>query len=182
MVKKVKRKTEELKPYEHNPRRNAKAIEPVSESIKKFGLTNPIIINKDGTILAGHTRLEALKKLGIEEVECILVDGLTKDQERGFRIADNRVGELAEWDKVLLEEEIKEIESTCDLDIERWNKIHELKNDICKDTKIEKSIISKLREALKENNLDKASKILIELEEAMEEIKEQYKVYERNII
>lgn len=109
MVKKVKRKTEELKPYEHNPRRNAKAIEPVSESIKKFGLTNPIIINKDGTILAGHTRLEALKKLGIEEVECILVDGLTKDQERGFRIADNRVGELAEWDKVLLEEEIKEI-------------------------------------------------------------------------
>ena len=86
--------------------------------------------------------------------------------------------------KQYLEElrKIKEIESTYDLDIERWNKIHELKNDICKDTKIEKSIISKLREALKENNLDKASKILIELEEAMEEIKEQYKVYERNII
>ena len=77
---------------------------------------------------------------------------------------------------------IKEIESSYDLDIERWNKILDLKNNICKDTKIEKSIMTKLRDALKDGKLDKASKLLIELEKAMEDIKEQYKIYERNII
>ncbi len=75
-----------------------------------------------------------------------------------------------------------EIESTYDLDIERWNEIIELKNNICKDTKIEKSIITKLKEALVNNKLDKASKLLLELENSMEDIRNKYKIYERNII
>ena len=109
-IKKVVRKVKDLKRYEHNPRRNNdKAVNAVKESIKKFGFTNPIIINQDNVILAGHTRLGALEALGIEKVDCIIVDGLTEEGEKAFRIADNRVGELSSWDKDLLEAEIKTI-------------------------------------------------------------------------
>lgn len=108
-IKKVSRKTAGLKRYENNPRRNDKAIKAVIESIKKFGITNPIIINQDNVILSGHTRLGALEQLGINKVDCLMVSDLTVNQEKAFRIADNRVGELSEWDKDLLEAEIKAV-------------------------------------------------------------------------
>lgn len=110
-IKKVSRKTNDLVRYENNPRRNDKAIKAVVESIKKFGITNPIIINQENVILSGHTRLGALEQLGIEKVDCLLVDELSEDQEKAFRIADNRVGELSEWDKDLLEAEIKAVKA-----------------------------------------------------------------------
>lgn len=107
---KVKRvKVEDLKAYEQNPRRNSKAVGAVYESIKKFGFRNPIIINPDGVILAGNTRLEALQKAGIDEVDCIELNHLTKEQENAFRIADNRVADFSFWDKDLLEQEMMEI-------------------------------------------------------------------------
>lgn len=113
----------DIVPYANNPRKNDDAVEGVMNSIKEFGFKVPIIIDKDGTIIAGHTRYKASLKLGLEEVPCIIADDLTEEQVRAFRIADNKVAERAEWDFDLLNEELKEIsidmgEFGFDMDIE----------------------------------------------------------------
>lgn len=108
-MKVIKKKLSEIHEYEQNPRRNDKAVGAVFESIKKFGFRNPIIINREGVILAGHTRLAALRKSGAEEVECIEIGHLTEGQEKAFRIADNRVADFSAWDGDLLEAEMSDI-------------------------------------------------------------------------
>lgn len=108
-IKIIKKRIEDLKPYENNPRRNGKAVSAVFESIKSFGFRNPIVINQQGVILAGHTRLEALKQAGADEVECIELNHLTEEQENAFRIADNRVADFSFWDRDLLQQEMVEI-------------------------------------------------------------------------
>lgn len=98
-----------IRPYEKNPRRNDNAVDAVANSIREFGFKVPIIIDKGGTIIAGHTRYKAAKKLGMETVPAIVADDLTKEQVKAFRLADNKVGELATWDYDLLKGEIGEI-------------------------------------------------------------------------
>ena len=110
-------KIEELKPYENNPRHNEAAVGPVANSIKEFGFKVPIIIDKDNVIIAGHTRLKAAKLLGLETVPCVLADDLTEEQAKAFRLADNKVSELAEWDFDDLERELEELDAM-DLDFE----------------------------------------------------------------
>ena len=95
-----------LKEYGNNPRRNERAVQPVANSLKKFGFINPIIVNKDLVILAGHTRLKAARANGLEKVPVVIVDDMTEDQENAFRLADNRVAELSEWDEEKLREEM----------------------------------------------------------------------------
>lgn len=99
----------EIVPYANNPRRNDDAVEGVMASIKEFGFKVPIIIDKDGTIIAGHTRYKASLKLGLQEVPCIIADDLTDEQVRAFRLADNKVAERSEWDFDLLNIELSEI-------------------------------------------------------------------------
>lgn len=106
----VVKNVEELIPYENNPRNNENAVEYVAESIYQFGFKVPIIIDSNNIVVAGHTRLKAAKKLGIDEVPCIVADDLTEDQVRAFRLADNKVAEKATWNMELLELEIGEIE------------------------------------------------------------------------
>lgn len=101
----------DIKVYANNPRHNVKAINAVMESIKKFGYANPIIVNADNVVLAGHTRLEAIRKTGAMQVQVIRLTHLTEQQEKAFRIADNRTAEFAEWDGDLLEAEMKDIEA-----------------------------------------------------------------------
>ena len=100
-------KVAELKEYENNPRKNKKAVEAVAQSIDTFGFKNPIIIDKDGVIIAGHTRKAAAEKLGLDVVPCIIADDLTPEQAAAFRLADNKTSELSEWDDDKLAEEIK---------------------------------------------------------------------------
>ena len=100
----INRKISELTPYARNPRKNDGAVEYVANSIKEFGFKVPIVISADGEIIAGHTRLKAAKKLGMEEVPCIVADDLTDEQVKAFRLADNKVGAAAEWDFELLNE------------------------------------------------------------------------------
>ena len=102
--------TEKLIPYINNPRINDKAVDVVAASIKEFGFKNPIIIDKENVIIAGHTRLKAAKKLGMEEVPVIRVEDLTENQIKAFRIADNKTVEFAEWDMELLRLELEELE------------------------------------------------------------------------
>lgn len=97
---------EEIIPYVNNPRKNDKAVEAVASSIKNFGFKVPIVIDNFNEIINGHTRLKAAKKLGLKEVPCIIAKDLTEEQIKAFRLADNKVAEIAEWDFELLEAEI----------------------------------------------------------------------------
>ena len=99
----------DLKPYENNPRNNTGAIEAVANSIREFGFKVPIIIDKAGVIIAGHTRYEAAKKLGLEHVPCIRAVDLTEEQITAFRLADNKTAELAKWDFEALENELAKL-------------------------------------------------------------------------
>ena len=99
-----------IKPYENNPRHNEEAISYVMNSIKEFGFKNPIIIDKNNVIIAGHTRLESAKRLGMKEVPIIHADDLTEEQVKAFRLADNKVSEKAEWNFELLDEELKDLD------------------------------------------------------------------------
>lgn len=99
----------ELKPYENNPRNNDEAVEPVANSIKEFGFKVPIVIDKDKIIIAGHTRYKAAKKLGLDKVPCIIADDLNEEQIRAFRLADNKVSEIATWDYNSLNFELENI-------------------------------------------------------------------------
>lgn len=100
---------EVLKPYEQNPRRNEKAVDVVAESIRQFGFRVPIIVDADMVIVCGHTRRLAALKLGLAKVPVYVATDLTPEQTRAYRLADNRVAELAEWDDKLLREEIQKI-------------------------------------------------------------------------
>ena len=106
----IEKKIEEIKPYEKNARRNRRAISAVAESIKQFGFKNPIVIDKDGVIVCGHTRYKAAKRLKYKTVPCIMADDLTEEQIKAFRLADNKTGEIADWDYDKLEEEMASLE------------------------------------------------------------------------
>lgn len=108
-LKITERKIGDIKPYERNPRRNDEAVKYVAESIREFGFKVPIVIDKNGVIVAGHTRYKAGIKLGLKEVPCIVADDLTEEQIKAFRLADNKTAEKAEWDFDLLEEELSEL-------------------------------------------------------------------------
>lgn len=105
----LNKKIEELIPYEKNPRDNDKAVKYVAKSIKEFGFKVPIIIDKDNTIVTGHTRWKAAKELGLEEVPVIMADDLSEEQIKAFRLADNKVSEASSWNKSLLDEELEGI-------------------------------------------------------------------------
>ena len=108
-IKVTMRKLAELVPYENNPRDNSKAVDAVAESIKEFGFKNPIIVDKGDVIVAGHTRLKAAEKLGLDEVPVLVADDLSDEQVKAFRLADNKTAELAGWDFGLLDSELAEI-------------------------------------------------------------------------
>lgn len=111
----IERDINSIKPYGKNPRKNEKAIPYVAKSIQEFGFKNPIVIDINNVIIAGHTRWEAAKKLGLEKVPTIMADDLTPEQVKAFRLADNKVAEIAEWDFDLLGEELGGI---VDIDME----------------------------------------------------------------
>ena len=100
------RSIREIKPYERNPRSNDGAVDAVAASIKEFGWQQPIVVDKDGVIIDGHTRYKAAKKLGLKEVPVVVAENLTEEQVKAYRLADNKTGELAEWDFSALEEEL----------------------------------------------------------------------------
>ena len=100
---------QDVKPYEKNPRINDNAVEAVANSIKEFGWRQPIVVDKDNVIIAGHTRWKAAKKLKLKTVPVLVADDLTEEQVRAYRIADNSTGELATWDFDILGDILPEI-------------------------------------------------------------------------
>lgn len=104
----------DITPYENNPRRNDDAVNYVAESIKQFGFKQPIVIDRNNVIVAGHTRYKAAKKLRKRLVPCVIADDLTDEQVKAYRLADNKVAELAEWDFDILD---SELDSILDIDM-----------------------------------------------------------------
>lgn len=109
------KRVEDLIPYGNNPRFNDDAVDGVASSIERFGFKVPIVVDRDNIIVAGHTRWKACKKLGLETVPCIVADDLTPEQVKAFRLADNKVSELADWDFAKLEEELSAL---ADMDLD----------------------------------------------------------------
>ena len=103
------RKLTDLVPYENNPRNNDSAVDAVAASIEEFGFLQPIVIDKDDIIVAGHTRHKAAEKLGLKEVPTIKAEDLTKEQIKAYRLADNKTAELADWNFILLDSELKDL-------------------------------------------------------------------------
>lgn len=93
----VLKKLNEVHPYENNPRINDKAVEAVTKSIREFGFRQPIVVDSDGVIIAGHTRWKAALDMGLDKIP-VHVANLTPEQVKAYRIADNKTGELADWD------------------------------------------------------------------------------------
>ena len=96
----------EIHPYANNPRKNDEAVAGVAASIKRFGFLIPMVIDRNGEIICGHTRYKAARQLGLTEVPCVIADELTEDEIRAFRLADNKVSEKAQWDMDLLPVEL----------------------------------------------------------------------------
>jgi len=97
--------------YARNPRKNDHAVDKVAAAIREFGFRVPILAKSDKTVVDGHLRLKAAKKLGIETVPVMLCDDMTDAQIKAFRISVNRVAEFAEWDDELLRIELQDLEA-----------------------------------------------------------------------
>lgn len=115
VVQKIK--VEDIIPYENNPRKNAEAVQVVMNSIAAFGIKQPLVLDKDHVIVVGHTRFMAAKKLGYKELPCVIAEDLTEDEIKGYRLADNRTNEYAQWDIELMNSELASIEN---LDMEQF--------------------------------------------------------------
>lgn len=128
----VYKNVDELIPYVNNPRNNENAVDAVASSIKNFGFKQPIVIDSKNEIVAGHTRLLASKKLGLKEVPVIIADDLSEAEVKAFRLADNKVAELADWDWSLLDsefEELKEMELDFDMEEFGFKELNQLEDE-----------------------------------------------------
>lgn len=96
-------------PYARNPRNNTGAVDKVKASLKEFGWQQPIVVDPEGVVIVGHTRLLASKELGLTTVPVHVADNLTAEQAKAYRIIDNKSSEFAEWDQELLDLELGEL-------------------------------------------------------------------------
>lgn len=101
----------DIRPYDKNPRDNEKSVPKVAASIREFGFLQPIVCDGDGVILAGHTRYAAAKSLGLTTVPVLYAEGLTPEQARAYRLADNRAGEESQWLDDVLSAELEALDA-----------------------------------------------------------------------
>lgn len=116
----------DIKPYPNNPRKNDDAVTATANSIKEFGWQQPIIVDKDNIIIAGHTRYKAAKQLNMDKVPVVVAKNLSKEQVKAYRLADNKTGEIADWDSEFLEDELANI---IDFDMEDFG-FEQIKNNV----------------------------------------------------
>jgi len=106
-----RRKVSDLTPYARNSRTHSdEQVAQIAASIKEWGFTTPVLIDPDGGIIAGHGRVMAAQRLGLDDVPCIIAEGWTEAQKRAYVIADNKLALNADWDDELLKIEFKELE------------------------------------------------------------------------
>ena len=102
----------ELKPYASNARTHSrKQTNQIAASIEEFGFTNPVLVDEDGQIIAGHGRVKAAQQLGLTEIPTVRLGHLTRPQKRALRLADNRLAENAGWDMEILAVELRDLQA-----------------------------------------------------------------------
>src|SRR6266852_6809875 len=99
-----------IRPYDNNPRINDAAVDAVAASIAEFGFNQPIVVDEQGVIIVGHTRYKAALKLGMEKVPVYVAIGLTPEQAKAYRIADNQTAALSRFDEAKLVQELLELQ------------------------------------------------------------------------
>ena len=104
------RNIDDIRPYHNNPRHNDQAVDAVAASIQAFGFRQPLVLDEDGMIIVGDTRLKAARKLGLTVVPVHVAVGLTPAQKKAYRIADNKTAELADWNQDRLVQELIELQ------------------------------------------------------------------------
>lgn len=170
---------DEIKPYERNARiHSSKQIKQIMEAIKAFGFTNPLLIDDENNLIAGHGRLEAVKQLNIidfkdnplKELPAIIITGLSEADKKALIIADNKIAENASWDYDLLQAEFQELEAiNYDLDLLAFDNVDELLSGVINDSE------SESENELKEVEINRKYELLIkcknesELEQAYNE-------------
>lgn len=173
-LKIIYKSLDELTPYEDNPRHNEQAIDGVANSIDNFGFKVPIVIDKDDVIVCGHTRYLASQQLGLDKVPCVVADDLTEEQIKAYRLVDNKVAELSEWDFSLLDKELAELEN---IDMSQFG-FDELIDELGYEEKFslpdEKSNYSQITFQLSQEQLSHIKKIIENTKKDYKEVLSEY--------
>lgn len=135
----------QLKPYKKNAKKHPKEqVEKIANSIKEFGFTQPVIVDKDNCVVAGHGRILGAKKAGMKEVPTVALENITEEQIKAYRLVDNKLNE-SEWDEGLLKDSLEEI---FEMDMEMFG----FSMDVLEDETIEVEPEVKFTEILNEEN------------------------------
>lgn len=111
----------ELKPYKKNAKKHSKEqVEQIANSIKEFGFTQPVIIDKHNSVVAGHGRILGAKKAGLKQVPTVCLEELTEEQIKAYRLVDNKLNE-SEWDTELLNTELQELWDIGEVDMGQFD-------------------------------------------------------------
>ena len=113
----VYKNIKELKPYKKNAKKHSKEqVEQIANSIKEFGFTQPVIIDKNNCVVAGHGRILGAKKAELKQVPTVTLEELTEEQIKAYRLVDNKLNE-SDWDYSLLDEELENLTEDIDMDL-----------------------------------------------------------------
>ena len=139
----IYRPIKELKPYKKNAKKhNKEQVEQIANSIKEFGFTQPVIIDKHDCVVAGHGRILGAKKAGLKQVPTVCLDELTEEQIKAYRLVDNKLNE-SEWDYSLLDEEIEQL-TDIDMDLFGFDLAEEIEQEEVEKVEFEKRKICKV--------------------------------------
>ena len=128
----------ELKPYKKNAKKhNKEQVEQIANSIKEFGFTQPVIIDKNNEVVAGHGRILGAKKAGLKQVPTVCLEELTEEQIKAYRLVDNKLNE-SEWDYSLLDEELENLTEDIDMDLFGFDLSEEIEQEEVEKVEFEK--------------------------------------------
>lgn len=134
----------ELKPYKKNAKKhNKEQVEQIANSIKEFGFTQPVIIDKNNSVVAGHGRILGARKAGLKQVPTVCLDDLTEEQIKAYRLVDNKLNE-SEWDYSLLDEEFENLTEDIDMNLFGFDLVEEIEQEEVEKVEFEKRKIYKL--------------------------------------
>ena len=140
----VYKSIKELKPYKKNAKKHPKEqVEQIANSIKEFGFTQPVLIDKNNCVVAGHGRILGAKKAGLKEVPTLCLDDLTEEQIKAYRLADNKLNE-SEWDFNLLDEELGMLSDDIDMSLFGFDIAGEIEQEEVEKVEFEKRKLCKV--------------------------------------
>ena len=144
VVKITYRNIKELKPYKKNAKKHSKEqVEQIANSIKEFGFTQPVIVDKNNEVVAGHGRILGAKKAGLKSVPTVCLEELTEEQIKAYRLVDNKLNE-SEWDYSLLDEELENLTEDIDMDLFGFDLAGEIEQEEVEKVEFEKRKLCKV--------------------------------------